>query len=398
MGGGIAGASLATVMARSGARVVVLERQVQFQDHVRGEIMWNWGARIARQLDLEAVLLGAGGQFVRWVDFYDEGQVESTRFDSAAPVPGIRGSINVSHPRACAALLCAAAAAEGTVYTKVRDVRVTTGEPPSVRWVDDDGEHHAQPMLVVGADGRRSTVRSQAGIAFEVDPPPHLIAGMVAEGIDGIDDDVNVIAREADLLFLSLPQGGGRARLYLICPTDQRSRFSGRDGALQFLGQAGGLRCLEGIAEWQTARPAGPCATFTSEDSRAHPLAEGVVLIGDAAGYENPLQGQGLSMTMHDVSDVSAALLGSSRSTDLNAYAAARAIRQRFAKYGTQLEIMANAGFVVQDPAERADRYARIAQDPVLQAVSDSYAAGFDALPANLNDTEFDRRMAAALN
>ncbi|HEY1297819.1 MAG TPA: FAD-dependent oxidoreductase [Chloroflexota bacterium] len=50
VGGGIAGSALATVMARSGARVAVLERQSVYRDHVRGEYMQPWGVADAQHL------------------------------------------------------------------------------------------------------------------------------------------------------------------------------------------------------------------------------------------------------------------------------------------------------------------------------------------------------------
>ncbi len=166
-----------------------------------------------------------------------------------------------------------------------------------------------------------------------------------------------MLARESDLLFFSFPQNAGRARLYFCFPADQRSRFAGRDGARRFLDQSR-LHCLTEIDAWGAARPSGPCATFTAEDSRASaPLAEGVVLIGDAAGYENPLQGQGLSMALRDVRDVSDALLaGSHARYAFEDYTAARATRQRLANLGVALEVWANDGFSEQDPGQRAAR------------------------------------------
>jgi 2-polyprenyl-6-methoxyphenol hydroxylase-like FAD-dependent oxidoreductase len=233
-------------------------------------------------------------------------------------------------------------------------------------------------------------------IAFEVDKPAHLITGMLAEGIAGIDEGVNVMARESDLLFFSFPQRAGQARLYFCFPTHERSRFAGRDSPQQFLRDCK-LGCLEGVAEWHAARPAGPCATFPAEDSRArHPLAEGVVLIGDAAGYENPLQGQGLSMALQDAHDVSAALLsGSSPSSALTAYAAARAVRQRLANLGVALEVWANDGFLVQDPELRAARYDHIRNDAVLAALELSFMTGFDTLPQDLTHAELTGRLEA---
>ena len=49
VGGGIAGAALATVLARDGYEVLLLERQTSYRDKVRGEILVCWGvARCSR--------------------------------------------------------------------------------------------------------------------------------------------------------------------------------------------------------------------------------------------------------------------------------------------------------------------------------------------------------------
>jgi 2-polyprenyl-6-methoxyphenol hydroxylase-like FAD-dependent oxidoreductase len=247
---------------------------------------------------------------------------------------------------------------------------------------------------VVGADGRRSSVRSQASIPFEVDQPAHLVAGMLAEGVGGPFAEVNLIAREADLQFLSFPQSGGRARLYFCFPTEQRSRFAGAEGAERFL-SATKLGCLSEVTGLDGARAAGPCATFPAQDSRApFPLADGVVLIGDAAGYENPLEGQGLSMALQDVHDVTAALMsGSSRCEALEAYASARAGRQKLANLATTLEVWANEGFVEQDPQKRAARYDFIQNDEVLTAIAGSYSTGFDSLPKDFTPAGLNQRL-----
>ena len=277
----------------------------------------------------------------------------------------------------------------------VRDVHVSFGKRPRVSWLADNGEaEEMEGALVVGADGRRSSVRSQASIPFEVDPPAHLVAGMLAEGIEGLDEHVNLMARESDVLFFSFPQGAGRARLYFCFPTEQRSRFAGADGPQRFL-DTSKLHCLNGATGWSEARPAGPCATFPAEDSRAsNPLAEGVVLIGDAAGYENPLQGQGLSMALQDAHDVSNALLsGRSRAKALEEYAAARAVRQKLANLGVALEVWANEGFGIQDPERRASRYEHIENDEVLAALEMSFATGFETLPEDLTAADLAARL-----
>ena len=49
-GGGLAGAALGTVLARSGMKVLILERETKFKDRVRGENMMPWGVARARRL------------------------------------------------------------------------------------------------------------------------------------------------------------------------------------------------------------------------------------------------------------------------------------------------------------------------------------------------------------
>ena len=43
IGGGLGGAALAKVMAAGGAKVLVLERELEFRDRVRGENLAPWG-------------------------------------------------------------------------------------------------------------------------------------------------------------------------------------------------------------------------------------------------------------------------------------------------------------------------------------------------------------------
>ena len=52
VGGGIAGSALATVLARRGISVAVLERDVEPVDRVRGESLVPWGVNELRRLDL----------------------------------------------------------------------------------------------------------------------------------------------------------------------------------------------------------------------------------------------------------------------------------------------------------------------------------------------------------
>ena len=60
VGGGVGGASFARSMAASGRRVLVLERETQFKDRVRGEWLSPWGVEETRLLGIYGLLRDAG--------------------------------------------------------------------------------------------------------------------------------------------------------------------------------------------------------------------------------------------------------------------------------------------------------------------------------------------------
>ena len=94
----------------------------------------------------------------------------------------------------------------------VSDVSLTGGGSPTIGFAVDRRRHEVHPSLVVGADGRQSTIRKQAGITLERQDATSYIAGLLLEGLDGVPDDFDVLAAEGDRYFLLFHQGGGRAR------------------------------------------------------------------------------------------------------------------------------------------------------------------------------------------
>jgi 2-polyprenyl-6-methoxyphenol hydroxylase-like FAD-dependent oxidoreductase len=66
VGGSLAGAALAKALAEDGVQVLVLERETQFRDRVRGETIHSWGVADARRLGVYDLLLGTCGREVRW--------------------------------------------------------------------------------------------------------------------------------------------------------------------------------------------------------------------------------------------------------------------------------------------------------------------------------------------
>lgn len=301
VGGGIGGASLACALAHEGLGVVVLEASTEYEDRVRGESMHAWGVKEARELGVEEALLAAGAHITPLWKQYSE-TAGPADIPAGMMVEGIAGTLNLRHPVACQVLIDAAADAGATVVRGARDVKLASRSSPTVSYGVDGDTHEVRTPLVVGADGRASTIRKQAGISLERQAPISHIAGLLLDGLDGVPDDHDVLAEAGDLFFVMFHQGGGRARVYLVPGESGRRRFSGRAGTERFLAACRQAEVSYPWAEQVAAgTPAGPCATYPGDDTWTDaPYADRVVLIGDAAGHNDPIIGQGLSIAMRD--------------------------------------------------------------------------------------------------
>ncbi|HEY7045391.1 MAG TPA: FAD-dependent monooxygenase [Nocardioidaceae bacterium] len=330
VGGGIGGAALAYGLAQSGLGVVVLEASKEFPDRVRGESMQLWGLAEARRLGVEDVLLKAGAHIAPVWRQYVEGIGEPGDIPASMLLPDIPGTLNLRHPDACQALLDAAAGAGATVVRGVADVTLTAGPEPAVSYRSDGDAATVKTTLVVGADGRASTIRRQAGIELHRQEPINYIAGLLVDGLDGVPDDYDVLVSEGDYFSLMFHQGGGRARLYLCGGRSMQHRFAGQDGVAKFMA-AWNPSCYPETERVARATPAGPCATYPGDDTWTDaPAAPGVVLIGDAAGHNDPIIGQGLSIAMRDARMVRDLVVdGARQPADFAPYATERVDRMR---------------------------------------------------------------------
>ena len=318
LGGGIAGAALATVLARQGIQVAMLDRDLAPVDRVRGEYAPPWGVAELERLGLLDCLLKAGGIFAVRNIPYDEDNPGDAALplarDLSKVLPGIAGSFCMSHPAMCS-VLAQEALKHGAVFLRgVEDIVLQPGTPPMVRFRHEQRERTWHARLVIGADGRNSQARRMAGIPLVSDRPHHLIGGMLVEGVPEWPQDTQVIGNEGNVFFLMFPQLGDRVRLYLCYDRADRGLYQGEDRRQKVLQAFGALRCLPHAAAIARSRPVGPFNAFSNEDHWCDdPRAPGVVLIGDAAGYNDPISGQGLSLAFRDVRLVGEAIAAGRR-------------------------------------------------------------------------------------
>jgi menaquinone-9 beta-reductase len=373
VGAGVAGAALATALARNNISVLVLEKTLVHRDRVRGEWIPPWGVVEAQKLGILDLLTAAGGHYVtRHVPYCEELSLDSARanaIDLGKLIPDVRGVLTLGHPQICEALDNGARAAGATLMRGVSDLIVTPGNPPKVTFAVGGTNHEVIPRLVVGADGRGSSVARQIGARVETDPTHHIMAGLLVTGAEAWPDDEETIGVDGDVLYFVFPQGSGRIRLYLGYGLSSRARFAGGENNGQRFLEALRLQSLPHSEALAGAQPAGPCHGYPNEDTWIdEPVAGGVVLIGDAAGHNDPTLGQGLSIAFRDALLVTETLAGTTDWTPnaFRHYAAERKERMRRLRFVGRLTAAYRVEFGEAARARRQRAMGRIAADPSL--------------------------------
>lgn len=399
VGGGIGGSALATVMARAGRSVLLLEQSDVFQDRVRGEWIAPWGVAEVQRLGLYDLLMAAGGHHITRHVTYDE-TLDPAEAE-ASPLPlgifkdGIPGPLCLGHPHHCQTLFDAAADAGAVALRGVRVTEVRAGAQPGVVFEHEGRVREATARLLVGADGRTSQVREALGIPLRQDPPHHWFAGLLVEGVEDWSPELQAIGTEDEFGFLAFPQGGGRVRIYGGYPLSQTGRFKGADGARRFL-DAFALECSPNNRALVAGRPAGPLFSYVNADAWTdRPDVEGAVLVGDAAGWNDPILGLGLSITYRDVRIVSELLKAGDdwSALDFTPYAEERAERLRRLRFVAKLQAALDMEFGEAARERRRSHFARASADPSLRAHAVAVLAGPEAVPAELFTEEHRARV-----
>ena len=288
-------------------RVAVVERERRFRDRVRGEALMPWGTALAGELGIAGALPESGSHPLPiWQTYVD--RQPRPPYDWRPDVPTGDGLWGVCHPGLQEVLLSRAEASGAVVLRPAKALRPRRGRPDFliVPVASERGVTEIRTRLLVGADGSDSGVRGWIGAKTVRDPVHHAIGGCLIEGVD-LDPEAAHIAYYPGGAAFIFRQASGRARAYLFARPDDAAALRGPDAASGLI-----AACAAALPDGalRHARAVGPAAFFPGADVFASRIrGDGIVLIGDAAGANDPTQGQGVALVFKDVSELSRLLL-----------------------------------------------------------------------------------------
>jgi 2-polyprenyl-6-methoxyphenol hydroxylase-like FAD-dependent oxidoreductase len=230
---------------------------------------------------------------------------------------------------------------------------------------------------------------------MEEAPLDHLIVGLLLDGADGWPEDLQCIGKFGDLHYLVFPQGGGRVRIYADYAYEGQARFNGADGAAELLA-AFDLPDVPNSKAVAQARPIGPCRSYPSQDAWVdEPRVQGAVLIGDAAGYNDPILGQGLSVTLRDARMVGELLVEHDdwNSQLFEPYVVERRERLRRLRFTASFVTTLNARFGPEDMERRMHAFMKMNADPSLSMVRLAAFSGPESVPAEYFTEQFYQKV-----
>ncbi|MDQ6709614.1 MAG: NAD(P)/FAD-dependent oxidoreductase [Candidatus Dormibacteraeota bacterium] len=286
IGAGPAGSATALFAARAGRRVAIFDQESFPRDKPCGEGLMPVGRAILRELGIEGMADVDGAPAIRGIQFGLAGEPPTTVPFPAHP----RGSLGLGVRRLhFDALLVDALARDPriTFYprTRVLDIRCQPGRPAGV--VTDQGEFTGRVVAV--ADGLRSAMRHRIGRT--IGPlPPHRYGIVGHLSVEGPPDPWVRITVERGMEVYEAPVEPGVRLVALLCDHYRMKEFAGQlEGCYRRI--VATLR-----PNLQGADLVGPVRAVGPFRYRATTVAaDNVFLVGDAAGFSDPITGEGLA-------------------------------------------------------------------------------------------------------
>jgi 2-polyprenyl-6-methoxyphenol hydroxylase-like FAD-dependent oxidoreductase len=317
VGARCAGSPLAALLARRGVTVALLDRATFPSDTLSTHTFQNDGSRVLDDIGVLDRVLASGAPWIERVDL----RVEDLHLRH--PWPRRRGDpgpmLSVRRPVLDMLLVEAAAKAGADVRTATRVTGLVqrNDRVAGVRTAATDGdraEREIEARLVVGADGRGSTVARLAGARrYNVQPNQRLAAWGYYEGATPPDPATFFVHRWDEEYVVACPCDAGLYLVIVFPPVARAGELRlDADGAFD----AHVRRCQPVAAVVAGGRRTGrPVTAFSWAGYLRESAGPGWVLVGDAGHFKDPGPGQGITDALRQAErlagDVVAGLDGS---------------------------------------------------------------------------------------
>jgi menaquinone-9 beta-reductase len=302
VGARLAGCAVAAPLARAGRRVVVLDRMVFPSDQLSTHVLMPAGTSELAKLGALPRILELKPSRVCWVRIVVDGISLLERLRPAAD--GIDYGVCVPRDLQDVQLVRAAReqGADVREHCTVQSLRWRGGRVVGVGYRDGDGaEHEIACTLLVGADGRRSTVAALVGAWT-----PYRISrngrGLVFRYLEdpltgGIETETYYQWRDGDSFAFAFPSTPvGRLLVLLMGHRDEvNDAHADPEGYWQSK-----LSEHPGLAARVAGAPAGTKLRSTGETPAFFRASSGPgwALAGDAGHFKDPVTGQGMRDAM----------------------------------------------------------------------------------------------------
>ena len=309
VGGGPAGSAVATHLARLGRRVLLIEKAKTARPRVCGEYLSPECLRLVERLGALNSLGEERPYRLRGMRIHTQsgsvllGEFPALPTDlSASNEPGAglgswRGGLAISRPVFDSVLLRNACRSGVEILrgVTVTDLLQDSDRVTGVRIWSPEGFWDLRCRLVIGADGRHSTIARALGLRKA---HPRLRKTGFILRYQGVADPgpYGEVFLAGDSYCILNPMGNGRLTLGLVIPAADVSSWPGSPETLiarrletfplvgDRLGAAKPLPEIRGIS---------PLAFRTTRQ-----VHHGALLVGDAAGFFDPLTGEGIHIAL----------------------------------------------------------------------------------------------------
>lgn len=300
VGAGPGGATLAYLLARRGIDVTLLERQTDFGREFRGEVLLPGGLEPFQQMGLWDELVAVPNVKLDAAELYMTGRrrmcVDLDRaFGDLAPRW-------VSQPALLEMLVAQAGLHPSFDFERGSSARELLRDGERVVGVRLSTGREIRGALVVGADGRASMVRREAGLEAPRDPVPMDVVWCKLPRPDFMRADLRLRAYLGHgHLLIAAPVYGDRLQVAWIIAK----------GSIGEIRRRGMPECLSRMADHVSPDLAEhlrrhrdeavqPFLLSTVSDRVLEWTRPGLMVIGDAAHTMSPVGAQGLNVAIRD--------------------------------------------------------------------------------------------------